>query len=68
MLNYKNWLSINDAVIVGLFEDSLLKNRKCVIHIIMTYVGEVKLHYKQVQWNTIAMCKNKYKINSYTIQ
>ena len=50
-------------VIVGLFEDNLLKNRKCVIHIIMTYVREVKLH-KQEQCNT--MCKNKYKINSYT--
>ena len=35
-------------VIIGLFEDSLLKNRKCVIHIIMTYVGEIKLHHKQV--------------------
>ena len=37
--------------VISLFEDSLLKKRKCVIHIIMTYIGEVKLHYKQVQWN-----------------
>ena len=56
------------SLLVSLKTDSLLKNRKCVIHIIMTYVGEIKLHHKQVQWNTIAMCKNKYKINSHTIQ